>query len=74
MNGALFRVFVILAIGNKQITPAVGLGFSVATLIMAVGVSQSDWLCNQPSTGIFFAFYHQVLLINDKDTSAWNYS
>ena len=76
----MLLIFVILAIGNAENTPAVGMGglgsFPTAMLIMAVGMSlggTTGYALN-PARDLGPRLAHALLPIKDKGASNWNYS
>ena len=76
----MLLIFVILAIGNAENTPAVGMGglgsFPTAMLIMAVGMSlggTTGYALN-PARDLGPRLAHAILPIKGKGASNWNYS
>lgn len=78
--GTFLLVFVILAIGNEQNTPEIGMGslgsFPVTMLIMAIGMSlggTTGYAIN-PARDLPPRLAHAVLPIRGKSPSGWGYS
>ena len=78
--GTFLLVFVILAIGNEQNTPEIGMGslgsFPVTMLIMAIGMSlggTTGYAIN-PARDLPPRLAHAVLPIRGKGPSGWGYS
>ena len=76
----MLLIFVILAIGNAENTPTVGMGglgsFPTAMLIMAVGMSlggTTGYALN-PARDLGPRLAHAILPIKGKGSSNWNYS
>jgi glycerol uptake facilitator protein len=76
----MLLIFVILAIGNQENTPEVGMGslgsFPTATLIMVVGMSlggTTGYALN-PARDLGPRIAHALLPIKGKGTSGWGYS
>ncbi|MBR6815420.1 MAG: aquaporin family protein [Alistipes sp.] len=80
MLGTMVLIFVILAIGNNENTPEVGLGglgsFPTAMLIMSVGMSlggTTGYAIN-PARDLGPRIAHAILPIKGKGGSQWSYS
>lgn len=78
--GTFLLVFVILAIGNEQNTPEIGMGslgsLPVTMLIMAIGMSlggTTGYAIN-PARDLPPRVAHSILPIRGKGTSGWGYS
>ena len=78
--GTFLLVFVILAIGNEQNTPEIGLGslgsLPVTMLIMAIGMSlggTTGYAIN-PARDLPPRIAHSILPIRAKGPSGWKYS
>lgn len=78
--GTFLLVFVILAIGNEQNTPEIGMGslgsFPVTMLIMAIGMSlggTTGYAIN-PARDFPPRIAHAILPIKGKGPSGWGYS
>ena len=78
--GTFLLVFVILAIGNEQNTPEIGMGslgsFPVTMLIMAIGMSlggTTGYAIN-PARDLAPRLAHAVLPIKEKGSNDWGYS
>ena len=76
----MLLIFVILAIGNTENTPAVGMGglasFPTAMLIVAVGMSlggTTGYALN-PARDLGPRIAHAILPIKGKGSSGWDYS
>ena len=76
----MLLIFVIMAIGNAENTPEVGMGgmgsFPTAMLIMAVGMSlggTTGYALN-PARDLGPRLAHAILPIKGKGSSNWNYS